>query len=374
MTISKQQLRRTWFQVHKWLGLTLALLVTPISLTGAALVWHDALDGALIPERRTNAQAVLPPSAYADAARALAAPGERLLSLSFPEGSGAVVATLARPVEGAGRPVRTLLHLDPSSARLLDRSASNEGVVRVLHVLHGSLMIPGAGRQVVGWIGVAMLISALTGLWLWWPVRGGFRRGFRWNRQPTTSGNLHHLGGFWIALPLAVLSFTGAWISFPAFFAQVSGDAPPASAAERARRSAPAPLEQTALSPGGAIAAAERFAPGELAAIGWPTQPKAEWKVSYRRDGGLAEVLVDDSTGTATAPKPPQPETTARLMRRIHDGTGMGRLWQSIIFMGGIVPAMLGITGALMWLNVRKRRRAMERKRRGGGAASAATA
>ena len=355
---SRPALRSLWFQVHKWLGLTLAVLVIPISLTGSALVWHDWLDERLNPERSVTAQPSLKPNVYARAARQLAAPGERLLSLTFPEESGPVVATLAQPPKaGGGRPVRTSLYLDPEDARLLDRSASNQGVVHVMHVLHGSLMVPGVGRQIVGWIGVAMLLSSLTGLWLWWPLNGRFTRALRWKRKPTTAENLHHQGGFWIALPLAVLSFTGAWISFPAFFASLSGDPAGPSPAERARRLAVQPAVQTQLAPEAALAAAQPFATGKLVTITWPAEPKREWKLSFKRDGGPAEVVVNDGTGAATPPKPRQPETVARLMRRVHDGTGMGILWQVIIFIGGIIPAALALTGILMWANMRRRRR-----------------
>ncbi len=41
---TKKQLRALWLQVHKWIGLALAVLIIPISLTGAALVWHDSLE------------------------------------------------------------------------------------------------------------------------------------------------------------------------------------------------------------------------------------------------------------------------------------------------------------------------------------------
>jgi uncharacterized iron-regulated membrane protein len=41
-------------------------------------------------------------------------------------------------------------------------------------------------------------------------------------------------------------------------------------------------------------------------------------------------------------------------MRRIHDGTGMGALWQTIIFLGGLIPALLAVTGLMMWLNARR--------------------
>jgi hypothetical protein len=86
--------------------------------------------------------------------------------------------------------------------------------------------------------------------------------------------------------------------------------------------------------------------------------------VTVQAEGNRAEVKVDDSTGEATPPPPPKPETTARLMRRIHDGTDMGIVWQVIIFLGGLIPAALAITGIMMWLNMRRRRRSMEFRRR----------
>ncbi|MGZ8347613.1 MAG: PepSY domain-containing protein, partial [Allosphingosinicella sp.] len=45
------RLRSLWLQVHKWIGLLLAVLIIPISLTGSALVWHDWLDETLHPGR-----------------------------------------------------------------------------------------------------------------------------------------------------------------------------------------------------------------------------------------------------------------------------------------------------------------------------------
>jgi uncharacterized iron-regulated membrane protein len=352
---SRLPLRRLWFQVHKWIGLALALLIVPIALTGSALVWHDWLDERLNPERSVSGAPTLPPSAYAAAAARFARPDERLNSLAFPRVSGPVVATLARTGQPArGRPVRTLLYLDPASARLLDRAGSDEGAVRILHNLHGSLMVPGIGRQIVGWIGVAMLLSSLTGLWLWWPLGGRFSRGLKWRRRATASANLHHQSGFWIVLPLAILSFTGAWISFPAFFAAWSGDPAGPSMAERMRRMAAPPAAEIRLSPDSALAAARPLASGGLASLTWPTGSEAAWKLTFQGPGGPAEVTVDDRSAAARPPKPPRPETTARLMRRIHDGTGMGALWQIVIFVGGIIPALLAVTGILMWLHVRR--------------------
>jgi uncharacterized iron-regulated membrane protein len=159
------RLRRSWLQVHKWIGLLLAVLMIPISVTGSALVWHDGLDLLLNPERSVSGPAALPANAYTRSAQAAVAPGERLSSIRMPEGQdGAVLVSAARsPVEGQARPVRTNLWLHPQTGAVIDTAASNEGAVRVLHVLHGSLMVPGLGRQIVGWVGVFMLLSCLTG-------------------------------------------------------------------------------------------------------------------------------------------------------------------------------------------------------------------
>jgi len=357
--------RRLWLQVHKWIGLLLAILIVPISLTGSALVWHGWLDEALNPARHVANDAVpaLPASAYAAAASAALAPGERIQSIRYPDGEGPILVSAARPPESAGagrRPVRTNVWLDPADGRVLDKAASDEGAVRFLHVLHGSLQVPDVGRQIVGWVGVAMLVSCLTGLWLWWPVTGSVRRGFRWRRQNATSANLHHQTGFWILIPLAMLSFTGVWISFPQFFGPLSG----AEAPRAGPRPAPAqPLADTRLTADAAAEAAGSHATGALVSITWPTDKAPEWTIAFAREGGPAEIAVADAGGEVTPPAPPRPETIARTMRRWHDGDGMGLVWQVVIFVGGIIPALLAVTGIMMWLRARGWRRRIAKRR-----------
>ena len=354
------RLRSLWFQIHKWLGIVLAILVIPISLSGAALVWHDWLDEQVNPQRYPAVTApLLSPTAYVASASKLLQPGERITSLGFPgEERGSVQVTVTKPAKGGGRPQRAWVYLDPASAKPIERAGTGDGLVRVLHGLHGSLMVPGTGRQIVGWVGVAMLLSSLTGLWLWWPTKGRFTRGLRWRRRPDLNSNLHHMSGFWIALPLAVLSATGVWISFPAVF---SGGAPggpggPGGAAQ--------PLVETKLGADGALAAAQAIAAGQPATLGWPTEKKAEWTVSMRGAGKPQEVKVGEADAKASL-VPAKPETLARTMRRIHDGTGMPVVWQIIIFIGGILPALLAVTGILMWLRMRRRRQRYRRMQAG---------
>ena len=224
--MTKLKLRRAWFQVHKWIGLILAILIIPLCLTGSALVWDEALDHVLNPARYATTQGpALAPDRLAAAAQVALPAGRLLATLKLPTepGNPAIAASGPGPTQVQGPAPRTNVWLDPTTGRVLQVANSRSGPVMVMHLIHGSLMLPGVGRQIVGWIGVAMLLSSVSGLWLWWPLTGSVRRGLRWKRHRNFDTNLHHQFGFWIALPLFVLSLTGAWISFPAFFGPLVG-------------------------------------------------------------------------------------------------------------------------------------------------------
>lgn len=371
--MTKLAWRRTWFQVHKWLGLLLAVLIVPICLTGSALVWHDALEKIVEPQRyAVSGETLLAPDAYVAAATTRLKPGDRIAQLSFPDHRGPVTVAAAPEPEPAGAgaprggpPPRTLFFLDPPTAQVLEVGTNRGGLIQFLHVLHGSLQIPGGwGRSIVGWIGVAMMVSAFTGLWLWWPTIGRVRRGLRWGRHPNTDTNIHQTFGFWVALPLFVLSLTGAWISFPRFFGALAGPAPQAQRGpDRAALARARPLERTKLDVTSAIARARATMPGKVAQVTWPTDRKADWSVRLQpAEGPLATVSVADDGGVAALA--PQQGGVARLMRRVHDGTDMGIVWQVIIFIGGIIPAVLAVTGIIMWWRARgwKARLAEKRK------------
>jgi uncharacterized iron-regulated membrane protein len=204
-----------------------------------------------------------------------------------------------------------------------------------------------------------MLISALTGLWLWWPAVGGFLRGLRWRRHRHLDGNLHHLTGFCTALPLAVLSLTGVFISFPSILNAVAGvpvgqAGPGGGGAARGRA---LPLAETRLTPDQAVAAALPLAKGAPAMITWPTGRQPAWRIAFGggTGGKRTTVAVDDRTGAAEKARPEERRPGANgLARRIHDGDGMAFIWQLIIFLGGIAPAILGVTGIIMWLRMRR--------------------
>ena len=336
--MTKIQLRKAWFQVHKWIGLLLAVILIPLSLTGSMLVWDDALDRMLQPTHyRASGPVNLPALSYVETARLALPAGSRIVSLRIGEGPVMVTATSPSPSRMRGPPLRLGVWIDPASGRLIDSGLSVSPALRWAHIFHGSLQIPGRGRAVVGWLGVAMLSSSLTGIWLWWPLSGSIARGFRWRRQPSLDGNLHHLVGFWIAIPLALLSLTGVIIAWPQMIGRTTNSM---------THLAQTPLSTPRLTVDQALAhAAVRGA----VMVTWPTDKDPAWTVS----AGYGKALrVSDSNGLVR-PATIDRARTRPLYRRLHDGTGMGLVWQILIFLGGLAPALLGITGILMWLRTR---------------------
>jgi uncharacterized iron-regulated membrane protein len=367
--ISKIWARKTWFTVHKWIGLLLFLLLIPLSASGSLLVWHDWTDSLFNPQRYavSQSEAVLPVEAYLGSARSVLGPDDRIASIALPEEAGKPVVVTASPAVAGGTasrpgpPARYQLWLDPATAELRDHGDASTGVLRTLHVFHGSLMIAEWGRPIVGWLGVLMLLSCLSGIWLWWPRIGSLFRGLRWRRGPLISGNLHHQVGIWIALPLAALSFTGAYISFPDFFRSIEAGL---GAADPQRRPPPnrraRPVEVAGLAPSAAIEAVrQQEAAAAILAMRWPTEAESSWTVTLKGEH-RREVSVDDRTGEV---KSVPPRTgIARFMRELHDGHSYNAVWQTVIFLAGLAPAILGITGVIMWIRTRNWRRRSVRK------------
>lgn len=360
------RLRRFWLDVHLWIGAGLVVVLMPLAVTGSILVWHDPLDRALYAERYETSGATVSQtaSAYAQAAQGAFGDRAQITQLRFPQKPGDPVVAVGRlkgPPGPGGRPRTLNAWIDPPTARVLGTAEVNAQLTMIIHRLHGSLLIPDIGRKVVGWLGWAMFVSSATGLWLWWPRHGGFLKGLRWHRGASTLFNLHHLIGFWVCAPLAVLSLTGVYISFPQTSHALFGAPPPPQRAGGPGRNAP-PI-QPVMSLDQAVTAAGGGMP---ATVNYPAQGKAPaWRLEFK--DARKTVQVVDASGEVKAPKADRPtgggesggDPTSRLMRQVHDGSDMGLVWQLIITLAGLAPVILGVSGVVMWLRRRARKRAI---------------
>jgi uncharacterized iron-regulated membrane protein len=368
-------LRRLWLNVHLWIALGLVALLVPISISGGLLVWHDEIDSVVNPKRYAISapQVALQPSEYLARAEAAVADDPtkpRASALRYPEPGWPVrVLMRAQPREAGARPRLVTAYIDPPTGEILDVVDFRASLFGFLHVFHENLTIPEySGRQIVGWAGVGMLILSLTGLWLWWPRGGDFLRALRWRRSSFFTFNLHNFIGFWISLPLAVVSATGIYLSFPQTAREaMSSIAPMTPQGQRGfGQVAPRP----ALTADQALAAALAAEPnGKPVALFLPVQQRERpltWRTQISRagSGDIVTVTTDDRSGqTSPAAVPLSGDRAAVWIRWIHEGSHSGLLWAIVVTLTGIFPTIFAVTGVIMWLRKRSDRKELAGKR-----------
>jgi uncharacterized iron-regulated membrane protein len=362
------QLRRLWLNVHLWIGVGIAALLVPISLSGALLVWHDDIDAWINPHRYavTGTEIAQPVSTYlAKAAEAVAKDPTNLHAtiVRYPEKGWPLRVTMrGKGLDGGARPRVITVFLDPPTAAVLDVIEFRSSFFGFLHVFHENLTIPEySGRQIVGWVGTGLLIMSLTGLWLWWPRGGGFLRGLRWTRSGRFTFNLHHLVGFWISIPLAIVSFTGIYLAFPQTARNAMSTVAPMGPPRGGFGGQIA--QHTALTADRAVEIARKSAPNaEPTALSLPVQQRGEanlnWRVDMKERENAFTVTVDDQSGQTKVMAPQSGDRAAAWIRWIHEGSHSGPLWAAIVFLTGIFPTVFAVTGIMMWLRKRSDRRA----------------
>lgn len=357
--------RALLWTLHRWIGVALFVLIAPVALSGALLVFHDELDAAINPARYAiSGNATLAPSAYLASAAAMLDDTLRPANVRYPEHDGGPVKVQARGPRVDGAPPRLMVvYLDPPTARVLEVVDYRSSLFGFLHRFHENLTVPDwSGRAIVGWVGVGLLVLALSGIVLWWPRNAAFLRGLRWRRRPAVSANLHFIIGFWISLPLAFVALTGIYLAFPpqarSLMASVAPMNPPP-----ARDFSP-PLRQTALGADRAAEIARAAAPGtSLVALFLPTAGRGEgaqptWRAQLQAPAGdLTTVMVDDRSAEARRQVAPQSgDRAAQWIRRLHEGSESGAVWRWIVLLTGAAPPVLGLTGIIMWLRGRRNR------------------
>ena len=365
-TVNAAQLRKIMFQLHLWVALILFLPLVPLGLTGSALMMPDLVEKLTnpVPHAASAVDAAKPVSAYLDAGRAALPAGARITALKMPTEAGRPVevqANVGRQSFGSGRSA----WLDPATAEPIKVTPTRAPLFAFSHDFHGAFMVNGPGRKWVGWAGVAMTFLALSGIWLWWP-RGPFMKAFAWRRTPDTMNNLHHLLGFWISVPLFVVSLTGVFIAFPSLTNSIFGAAPGPAGAARPAEGAPTQRGSSGLlqSPDQAVAVAIAAHPGaSLVSLAFPGAggrpgqagpARKTWRVELSDKGATTAVQVDDATGEVRA-APPQGargggQTGPRsLIRPLHEGLVGGIVWQWLVFLAGLLPLVLAFTGVYLW-------------------------
>lgn len=360
-------LRQIWRRLHLWIGIAAGAVFVLLGLTGSALVYQDEILHLLYPEvMHVAAQPKTAlPSQLIAAAQGASSAGSRVNILRYPETAGRSLQAVIIPPGG----MRQTLLLDPYTARVIGPLPA--GIFPWLFELHANLLLDRSGREIVGWFGLVFAISAITGLILWWPLHPGKLRAWKqafalhwrnmsWFRR---SFDLHKVGGAAIAIPLLLLSISGAAISFREAWLPLMtalGGLPQARPA--------------AVTPAGPVKSvdelvveAQRLMPGaRLVFVAPPARSGGTTRIRLREPGevhqnGRSYVLFD-SAGTVldlqrVSQLPVANLVFDQLPYPLHTGYIFGEIGRLIVFVSGLLPLLLFVTGIYIWLKRRSPKR-----------------
>ena len=370
----RPRLRKLWLSFHRWLGLTVGLLFVLLGLTGSALVFDHAIDEWLNPELLlSQTSAPSRPLSELLAAAEEATP-EPVAAMSRPRvRDGVWTAWVQTGTEDD--PEWTQVYVDPATATVTGTRVWGTDLMGTIYRLHYTLLGGDAGAVVVGLAGIVLIVSVISGLYLWWPLlRNGWRAAFVIRRDARFTYDLHKTVGVVSSLLLVVIAFTGVYMTFPEWIKPAvrvfSEDTPPLGELKAHRATDGAPLL-----PEEALAIAQQRFPEATFDHFHPAGNDGVYEMAFRQSGeiqrsyGRTQVFVDPQTGEIVAERDTHNATAAdsfiAAQFPLHNGEAFGLVGRWIVFFSGLAPSVLYVTGCMLWWRRRSSRRRQQSRKVG---------
>ncbi|BBK39955.1 hypothetical protein STAQ_50330 [Allostella sp. ATCC 35155] len=381
---------RRWIaRVHRWLGLSLGILAAFVGLTGSISVFQPEIDRLLNPALHYAAPAEPVPIEQVVKSAIAAHPGgaPQFVNLRLPREAGRSASVLLKDRFGPGSQPFHEVFVDPGSGRVLGDRRPEDSVAGILVALHSHLLVGGHswGETLVGFVGVALLLFCVSGLYMWWPRRGGWRTALRVRRGEggyRLGYDLHRTTGALLAVPLLAAGLTGIVLVFPSYVRpplRAVIDAPPPP---RAPRSDPAE-GRSPITVDQALAVARAAVPDARPTAVQIPQGAATGTIQVRlrraddrrqhyADGGAVVHVDRYSAGVHAVRRVEERPVGGRLLHEwifpTHTGEIAALAGRILMCVAGLAPSLLLGTGLYLWL---RRRRARRARREGRAAAPA---
>lgn len=205
-------LRKLISNIHLYLGLISGILFFVIALSGAVYTWEP--EYSRIAFQQTVKAENQPFISISDI--------KNTLEQNFPEGD--FRTALYRDPESA---IEVLIYvpgtyfhayINPYSGEMIHLQDMNKGWISKLKNLHRNLLLGPTGREVVHWVTLISFLMLVTGLVIWWPVKGKPGKDkftIKWNASPKKLNyDLHNILGFYATWILIFTIGTGIFWGF----------------------------------------------------------------------------------------------------------------------------------------------------------------
>jgi len=355
--------QKRWFgKWHIYLGIIAGAIVAFVGFTGSMLVFQDEIDRALNPEL-FNVIAGEQKMLFAEIVPLIK---QRYPDLKFdylmddnPENPVQAYRLFNFKTE-----VETFIN--PYTGKISGKRIYESSFIHILTELHRTLLIPVAGRYIVGLASLCLLILTISGLRLWIPKKwkqvrtsltvkfsGSFKRqNYDW----------HNILGFYSSPVVALLSLTGLCITFSGFVVPLlfifNGQSP-----QGVRKLLGAPSVYTAgaaqLPVKDIVEIAGKEMPGaRVAAIAFPAGKTGNYRLDLVSDAAIKTgkremLIIDQYSGkvllNSRTDFPDIGNAYLSWLTPVHYGSFGGRPTQIIALITGLMPLTLFITGFIIW-------------------------
>lgn len=355
--------RKLLYDVHGWAGFVVGIALMIVCVSGAVAVFAPEIDrwsnpalhvGSDAPVVIDPDQALVGLASYVSLVKAGNDIQLEIPNSHLPGRYGITYPSAQSGIDYA--------YLDASNGEILPPRQNH--VFYFLRHLHVRLLYT---RLPVGIVGAAMLLSIATGLLIYKHIlRDMFR--MRWRREGNvrvTFADFHKLIGFWALLFHIVIASTGTWLALEGYLNPVIAklaDRPPVRIGESGGNNPIVKPGGKALPLAPMVARSRTmiagFEPAYVVLESEGATVRVRGNVPGLVQEGISHVLFDRSTG-----KPvevfdvrQQPFWTQfrYAIEPIHYGY-FGGFWVKLLYLiVGLMPAVLTLTGALLWFERRR--------------------
>jgi uncharacterized iron-regulated membrane protein len=365
--------RRFWLIIHLYIGLTIGLIFVIAGITGSALVFYVEIDEFINPSLQIQQQDTTQNRQSYDVLLSA-------LQKSHPERTGSwrlemphhsqamITARYYKPQETAHLHFAPyMVSVNPYTAEVVSSRFWGQTLMTWIYDLHYTLLLDKTGKLIMAIIGGIFLLLLITGVYLWYPRTHKFKQAFTFKRRSSIERlifDVHKLNGIYGVIFLLLLTLSGILLELPDVFNPIIQRISPIYKTPIVYSSLP-DISAERISVDKAVNIAQQVYP--VALLRWietPSNEKGTYIIMLYQHGEPSErfpktlVTIDQYSGRVLNKRNPMQSTNGdwfvRMLHPLHSGEIGGIVGRCLVFISGLLPLILYVTGFIRWKQKKK--------------------
>lgn len=356
--------RRLWLAAHLYLGLGIGGFYMLAGITGSLLAFYVEIDRALNPALVIAASP--PVKSYEQVLQVLQQQypeRERAWRLEIPVSSDRpVMARYYKPVEKSHLAFAPLVvAVNPYTLQVINSRFWGEHAMTWIYDLHYTLLLDRTGHTLMALVGMLMLLSLCSGLYLWWP------RGRSWNKalgiklrhgRARWIYDLHTLTGAYAMVVVLTISVTGIVLAKPDWFNPLINRASPTFETPDVWSEPSEAVKRISMDDALRIAQ-QQFPQAEPRWLESPDGEEGVFMVRLHQPGEPGNrfpkttVWIEQYSGEVLAVRNPFEGSAGDAFldwqHPLHSGEAFGLVGRILVLLSGLVLPVLLVTGTVRW-------------------------